>query len=99
MFIIKAVKVGDLLLCEKAFSYAHVDEDVGEGDESSSKIGLLINPKTSQGFMGAQTDLIKLIVQKLYCNPSVAPAFSVLYHGTYKPVSTSTVDAKPIVNK
>lgn len=98
LFVTKAVKAGDLLLCEKAFSHAHVGESTGGGDRSSSKISLLINPETNQGFMGAQADLIKLIVQKLYRNPSVAPAFIALYHGTYQGVSTSMVDAKPIVD-
>lgn len=98
LFLTKAVKAGDLLLCEKAFSFAHADEGAGDGDMTSSKISLLINPETSQAFMGAQADLIKLTVQKLYCNPSVAPAFTTLYHGTYEGVSTSTVDGKPIVD-
>lgn len=98
LFVTKAVKAGELLLCEKAFSHAHAEEDAGDGNENSSKISLLINPETNQGFMGAQADLIKLIVQKLYLNPSVAPAFVTLYHGTYEGVSTSTVDEKPIVD-
>ena len=98
LFVTKAVKAGDLLLCEKAFSHAHVDERTVDWDESGSKISLLINPETSQGVEGAQADLIKLIVQKLYRNPSVAPAFIALYHGSYEGVSTSTVDAKLIVD-
>lgn len=98
LFVTKAVKAGELLLCEKAFSHAHAGEDAGDGNENSSKISLLINPETNQGFMGAQADLIKLIVQKLYHNPSAAPAFVTLYHGTYEGVSTSTVDEKPIVD-
>ncbi|KAI9767247.1 MAG: hypothetical protein M1840_005847 [Geoglossum simile] len=98
LFVTKAVKAGDLLLCEKAFGHVHVDEGAGNKDESSSKITLLINPETNQGFMGAQADLIKLIVQKLYRNPSVAPALTTLYHGTYEGVCTSAVDAKPIVD-
>lgn len=98
LFVTKAVKAGELLLCEKAFSHAHAEEDAGDGNENSSKISLLINPETNQGFMGTQAELIKLIVQKLYHNPSVAPAFVTLYHGTYEGVSTSTVDEKPIVD-
>ncbi len=98
LFVTKAVKAGDLLLCEKAFSHAHVGEGAGAGNEGSSKITLLMNPETNQGFMGAQADLIKLIVQKLYRNPSVAPSFVTLHHGNYEGVSTLTVDAKPIVD-
>lgn len=98
LFVTKAVKAGDLLLCEKAFAHAHVDERSGDEGKDSSKISLLINPETDKGFMGAQADLIKLIVQKLYRNPSIAKAFAALYHGTYEGVSTSTVDGKPIVD-
>ena len=93
LFVTKAVKAGELLLCEKAFSHAYASE--GDG---SSKITLLLNLETNQGFMGAQANLIKLIVQKLYRNPSVAPAFTTLYHGTYEGVSTPAVDTEPIVD-
>jgi hypothetical protein len=98
MFVTKAVKAGDLLLCEKAFSYAYLDEGAGSEDKSSSKMTLLMNPETNQGVMGTQADLIKLIVQKLYHNPSLAPAFTALYHGTYESASTLVVDEKPIVD-
>lgn len=98
LFVTKAVKAGELLLCEKAFSRAHVDEGAGNKDERNSKFSLLINPETGQGFMGAQTDLIKIIAQKLYRNPSVAPAFTALYRGVYEKAGTSTIDGKPIVD-
>jgi len=92
------VKAGDLLLCEKAFSHAYVNEGTTGGDDGSSKITVLINPETNQGFAGAQADLIKLIVQKLHRNPSVARAFTTLYHGAYEGLSTPTVDTEPIVD-
>ena len=100
LFVTKAMKAGDLLLCEKAFSCAHVYEGAsGKGDEKgSSKISLLINPQTGQGFMGAQADLIKMIVQKLYRNPSLARAFTALHRGRYEKASTSTIDGKPVVD-
>lgn len=91
LFVTKAVKAGELLLCEKAFGHVYAEE-------GSSKITLLLNPETNRGFMGAQADLIKLIVQKLYRNPSVAPVFTSLYHGTYKGVNTPAVDGEPIVD-
>jgi hypothetical protein len=94
LFLTKAVKAGDLLLCEKAFGHAYVNESEGGG----SKVTLLINPETNRGFMGGQSDLIKIIVQKLYHNPSVAPAFTTLHHGTYEAVATPAVDGKPIVD-
>ncbi len=98
LFVTKAVKAGDLLLCKKAFSYAHVDEGASSKDKSSSKLTLLMNPETNQSVIGRQADLIKLIVQKLYCNLSLALAFTALYYGTYEAASTLVVDEKPIID-
>lgn len=100
LFVTKDVKAGDLLLCEKAFSHAHAGEGAADAgnDEASSTISILLNPETGGGFMGTQADLIKLTVQKLYRNPSLAPAFTTLYHGSYERGSTSTVDGEPIVD-
>ncbi|MCJ1464635.1 hypothetical protein MMC07_003248 [Pseudocyphellaria aurata] len=98
LFVTKPVQAGDLLLCEKAFCRAHADEGKGVGIAGYSTINLLINPSANQGFMGTQPDLIKLIVQKLYRNPSLAPAFTTLYHGTYEGVSAPKVDSEPIVD-
>lgn len=94
LFLTKAVKAGDLLLCEKAFSHAYVPE-TGNGN---SKVTLLINPETGRGFMGGQADLIRLIAQKIYHNPSLAPAFTTLHHGSYNPSGTIAVDGKPVVD-
>ena len=97
LFVTKDVKAGDLLLCEKAFGHAYAGEDADGGNVASSSISPLINPGTGQGFKGAQAELIKLTVQKLYRNPSLAPAFTTLYHGNYEGVSTS-MDGKPVVD-
>lgn len=94
LFVTNTVKAGDLLLCEKAFSHAYATES----DEGTSKVTLLVNPETNKAFTGGQADLIKTIMQKLYHNPSVAPAFTTLHHGTYEAVSTSAVDGKPVVD-
>ncbi|KAJ4352583.1 uncharacterized protein N0V89_007932 [Didymosphaeria variabile] len=94
LFLTKAVKAGDLLLCEKAFAHAYAPES----DDGNSKITLLMNPETNQGFMGGQADLITMIAQKLFHNPSVAPTFTTLYHGNYEGASTPMVDGKPIVD-
>lgn len=50
----KPVKAGDLILCEKAFSHAHIDDE----QESNASITLLMNVETDKGFMGGQADLI-----------------------------------------
>ncbi|KAF1350508.1 hypothetical protein EJ07DRAFT_159641 [Lizonia empirigonia] len=94
LFVTKPIKAGDLILCEKAFSHAYVPE-TGVG---SAKLSLLINPETGKGFMGGQADLIKLIVQKIYRNPSLAPSFTTLHPGAYKPTSTTAVDGRPVVD-
>jgi hypothetical protein len=94
LFVTRAVKAGDLLLCEKAFAHAYVTD----GDEESSDVTLLMNLETKQGFMGGQADLITVIAQKLFRNPSVAPIFTTLYHGDYKAANTAMVDGQPIVD-
>jgi hypothetical protein len=98
LFVTKAVKAGDLLFCEKAFSSAYAGEGAVGENQGGSNITLLLNIETNRGFLGAQADLIKLIVQKLYRNPSTAPAFTTLYHGTYKGTTTPTIDTEPIVD-
>jgi hypothetical protein len=94
LFVTKSVKAGDLILCEKAFSHAYVPE-IGIGN---AKLSLLINPETSRGFMGGQADLIKLTVQKIYRNGSLAPSFTTLHPGAYKPTSTTAVDGRPVID-
>jgi hypothetical protein len=91
MFVTKAVKAGDLLLCEKAFIYAYADEQ-------NPNISLLMHPETDRVTMGTQADLIKLIVHKLHRNPSIASEFTKLYHGSYEVVDTHSVDSKPVVD-
>lgn len=100
LFVIKAVKAGELLLCEKAFSHAHADADevARDGNANPKKITLLIEPETGYGLMGARAELIKLTVQNLYRNPSLAQAFTTLCHGTYEGLSTATVDGEQIVD-
>jgi hypothetical protein len=91
LFVTKAVKAGDLLLCEKAFSYAYADKE-------DSKISLLMHPETNRATMGTQSDLIKLIVHKLHRNPSIASEFTALYHGSYEALDKHSVDSQPVVD-
>jgi hypothetical protein len=58
----------------------------------------LMNVDTEKGFLGGQADLIRITAQRLYCNPSLAPEFTSLYHGTYKSAKTPTVDGTPVVD-
>ncbi|KAI4661522.1 uncharacterized protein J4E88_010970 [Alternaria novae-zelandiae] len=94
LFLTKPAKVGDLLLCEKAFSHAHVDEE----RKGNANISLLMNVETDKGFLGGQADLIQLITQKMFKNSSTAPTFTDLYHGDYEAVDAKSVDGQPIVD-
>lgn len=97
LFTTRAVKAGELLLCEKAFSQCYAD--LGNTPESSSsKITLLINTHTNRMVVGTHGDLITKIVQQLWRNPSLASAFTSLHHGSYKPVQVSYVDDAPVVD-
>lgn len=93
LFTTEAVRAGDLLFCEKAFAHAFHDE---HGD--SSKISLLMNTETQTMTMGSQAELISLIVQKLYKNPSLMSTFTDLYRGSYTSLDTSEVDGRPVVD-
>jgi hypothetical protein len=93
LFTTETVKAGDLLFCEKAFAHAFHD-----ADDPSKGLALLINAQTDTMTVGTQAELIGLIVQKLYKNPSLMSTFTDLYHGSYKPVNVSEVDDIPVVD-
>ncbi|OQU93599.1 SET domain-containing protein [Cladophialophora immunda] len=95
LFTTKAVKAGELLLCEKAFAHAFVDTEKAGGLEN---VTILVNSETSSMTVGAQSELINLIVQKLYRNPSLATVITSLHHGSYTPVNVSEVDGTPVVD-
>ncbi len=95
LFTTEAVQAGDLLLCEKAFAHAFVDTEKAENNRD---VTLLINAETDSVTMGAQTELIRMIVQKLYRNPSLAAVITDLHHGLYKPAGISEVDGTPVVD-
>ncbi|KAJ5364437.1 uncharacterized protein N7496_010150 [Penicillium cataractarum] len=80
LFTTQAVKAGDLLFCEKAFAHAF------HGEDSPKGLRLLLNVDMDKATIGTQVELIELIVQKLYKNPSLLPDFVNLHHGTYKSV-------------
>ncbi|RAL63229.1 hypothetical protein DID88_004307 [Monilinia fructigena] len=92
LFTTKAVKAGELLLCEKAF--AHCYAGTSEDSETQSKTTLLMDTHTNRITMGTQSDLITNVVQKLWKNPSLIPKFKTLHHGSYKSVNVTEVDKK-----
>lgn len=95
LFTTKSVVAGELLLCEKAFSYCHASREEGA---IASKTSMLLNTHTKRAAMGTQADLITAIVQKMSRNPSLMASFTALHHGDYKPVKEKEVDDLPIVD-
>ena len=95
VFVTRAIEAGELLICEKAFSYAYVSDRHGRGNAGTK---VLMNPETGRGFLGGQADLLQMSVQKLFKCPSIAPSFTNLYHGSFVPVKAHGVDGKPIVD-
>ncbi|KAK3896491.1 hypothetical protein C8A05DRAFT_39969, partial [Staphylotrichum tortipilum] len=92
LFTTKAVKAGDLLFCEKAFTFAFFDEDADTGE-----VPLLLDPEAG-GTRGTQSDLVSMSIQKLHRNPSLIPTITKLHPGSYQPVATTQVDGQPIID-
>ncbi|KAF6808438.1 tpr domain protein [Colletotrichum plurivorum] len=86
LFTTKAVKAGDLLLCEKAFAYSYAAEDDPVGRQN---VKILMNLGTKRMTMGGQVNLIARIAQKLHHNPQMASHFMELHHGDYRSVEPS----------
>jgi hypothetical protein len=93
LFTIETIKAGGLLLCEKAFAYTFVDTA-----EHSQDMELFINTETNSITTRTQAGLIRMIVQKLYRNPSLVLVLINPYHGSYKPVGVSDIDSIPVVD-
>ncbi|KAL8713675.1 MAG: hypothetical protein Q9220_002201 [cf. Caloplaca sp. 1 TL-2023] len=89
LFTTKDVIAGELLLCEKAFSYC---------SSQHSKTSLLINTHTNRSSLGTQADLITATAQKMFRNPSLGLALTSLYHRDYKPVNEAEIDGMPVID-
>lgn len=95
LFTTRDVAVGELLMCEKAFSYCWADE----GDNQlGSKTSVLMNATTKRVVIGTQADLITTVVQKLHRNPSLLPAFNALHRGDYNIVDATSIDGGAIMD-
>ncbi|SCV57511.1 related to TPR domain protein [Fusarium fujikuroi] len=93
LFTTKAVSAGELLLCEKAFSYSFA------GDEQSTKqTKMLMNLATKRIVVGGQARLLSLIVQKLYHNSSLSAEFGDLHHADYQKATVLETDGTPVVD-
>ncbi|KAH6885425.1 TPR domain protein [Thelonectria olida] len=93
LFTTKTVTAGELLLCEKAFSYCH------EGsDQPDRQTRVLMNLTTKRMTMGSQANLLTQVIQKLYHNSQLSASFGDLYCADYPKVSVSESDGLPVVD-
>lgn len=98
LFTTRAIKAGDLLLCEKAFAHAYTAEAAQQGGNEENDLTLLINVENDSMTMGAQSELIRMIFQKIHKSPSFAPAIMDLHHGSYDSVGSCMVDKTPVID-
>jgi hypothetical protein len=98
LFTTKAIKVGDLLFCEKAFVHAYIADETHGVSDRDDGLTLLVNVETDRVTMGAQSELIRMIFQKISKSPSFAPAVIDLHHGSYNSTGFCTVDSTPIID-
>ena len=86
LFTTKDVAAGDLLLCEKAFSYSFL------GNASTMSV------MDGSTLKGTKLALVEPMIHKLHRNPSLIPSITTLHHGTYKPAKHKIVDGTPIID-
>ncbi|KAK2877190.1 hypothetical protein FQN49_001365 [Arthroderma sp. PD_2] len=87
LFTTKAVKAGDLLLCEMAFAQAFADATARPS--GSPKIASSVSPEK------AEQKLLTMTVQKIYRNPSLSGCILGL---CMEPASLCEVDGAPVVD-
>ncbi|KAI9049783.1 hypothetical protein LZ554_005934 [Drepanopeziza brunnea f. sp. 'monogermtubi'] len=92
----KDVKAGDLLFCEKAFSYGYYDSS--ETKNSGGNTGILVNLATNRVTIGTHVARLTDMYQKLQNNPSTAATVHDLYSGSYKRATQVSVDGRPVVD-
>ena len=85
LFVIRDVTAGELLFCEKAFSYSFSD------NSSTSML-------SARTLKGTPRDLVTKTVHQLLRNPSFVSAVTSLHHDGYESAKEDTADGVPIVN-
>ncbi|KAG4435228.1 hypothetical protein IFR05_009304 [Cadophora sp. M221] len=94
----RRVEAGELLMCEKAFSYAHAEQSKGSDGAMTADIGLLVNMHTKRLTIGTHVSQLRGIYQTLANNPSVASEFMGLCSGSYERTDVQIVDGVPVVD-
>ncbi|CAG8956682.1 hypothetical protein HYFRA_00012226 [Hymenoscyphus fraxineus] len=91
------VKAGQLLLCEKAFSYCYNDTNA-ERSTKSSRVSILTNVAQRHISVGTQADLITNIIQKCIARPTLTSKLTSLHCGSYEPAEITEVDGNTVVD-
>lgn len=87
-FTTRAVSAGELLLCEKAFAHAFIDE-AATGIQGL-RATMVIDAIEERASIGGEAELLNMAVQKIWRNPSLASAVTSLHRGSYQSVNPST---------
>ena len=98
LFVTRPVKAGELLLCEKAFSYCFAAPPEEMASSKWSQRSVLLDVGANRISMGTHSDVIRDVSNKLARNPSLNQQFRDMHHGAYKPVSDTVVDGLPVVD-
>ncbi|KAI0160748.1 TPR domain protein [Xylariaceae sp. FL1272] len=95
LFLTKAVKAGELLLCEKAFAYSYADEHDPVGRRNLS-VFMQVQPNVVT--WDGQAHLVTQVVQKLKQCPQTSEVFKALYHEDYRTGPMFDADGQPVVD-
>ncbi|KAF4495347.1 unc-45 like b [Fusarium agapanthi] len=92
LFLTKNVSAGDLILCEKAFSYCFMD---GKSHETYPILG---NVPRNEVKTGGSVHLWAQVTQKLYHNSEYLDTIQELFHGDHKKLQITQCDGSPVVD-
>lgn len=93
VFTTVPVSAGQLLVCEKAFTYSYAGDD-----EPARRHTILMNLSTKKMVVGGQAQLLTQTVQKLYHSPELSHLFCDLHRGGYAVSPVSESDGYPVVD-
>ncbi|BCR91458.1 uncharacterized protein ACHE_70301S [Aspergillus chevalieri] len=95
LFTTKEVKAEGLLLCEKAFGFVYADP------EHRRDVTLVYEMGTNQLWFGANTELIRVIAQKMYANTSLTSVITDLHADGYRSADVAEMESQwstPVVD-
>lgn len=101
LFTTRPVKVGDLLLCEKAFCYCRAQlrgKMAKAASQSLSVSAKLVDIPQELLTTRTQATLVYQVVSGLVLNPSLQPSLEDLVHGEYDGVKEISVDGAPVID-